>query len=80
MHDDLIDEQTRDLPEIELTVFVYLHSPDDQAEARNRVAQIRHTIEAALADEDNDLTAFVYPEVAIGNFNVRSGIWTAERP
>jgi hypothetical protein len=80
MTDDLINETTRDLPEIELTVFVYLHCPDSQAEARTRIRQIRHTIETALADEDNDLATFTYPEVAIGNFRVRSGVWTAERP
>lgn len=49
-------------PEIRVNFTVYLHA-NDQAEMRDRVSQIRHHIEEALADEDNDLVSFTYPEV-----------------
>lgn len=66
MYNDLIDETTRELPEVQLPVVVYFHcDTEDQAELRNRVNQIRHIIQEALADEDNDLRGFTYPEVRL---------------
>lgn len=65
--DDQISDATRELPEVQLPVIVYLHCDvDDQADVRDKVSQIRHVIQAALADEDNDLATFVYPEVRLG--------------
>ena len=62
-----IDAHEEEKPEIQLPVIVFLPADaDDQAEVRDRINQIRSVIEAALADEDNDLVSFVYPEVRLG--------------
>lgn len=54
-------------PEVQIPVVVFFHADtEDQVEVRERIEQIRHVIEEALGDEDNDLRGFTYSEVRLG--------------
>jgi len=65
--DDPISDETRELPEVQLPVIVYFHSQVEDLDAlKARIHEIRHAIQSALADEDNKLRSFTYPEVRLG--------------
>jgi len=67
MHDDKISDETRELPEVQLPVIVFFHCDLEETGAvRKRMEWIRNAIEKALADEDNHLGSFTYPEVRLG--------------
>ena len=61
MSEITITEAEEAKPEVRMNFTVYLHAADlDEAVART--ASIRHAIEEALADEDNNLAEFTYTE------------------
>lgn len=61
MSEITITEAEEAKPEVRMNFTVYLHAADyDEAQART--VAIRHAIETALADEDNRLGEFTYPE------------------
>lgn len=69
MASDLIPEHEVAKPEIRVPVIVFMHADtSDEVELRERIDQMRAVIEQALADEDNDLTTFTYPEVRLEPF------------
>lgn len=61
---DNIDSHEEAKPEVRVNFTVYFHAYD-MPEANDRISQIRHTIEEALKDEDNDLTTFTYGETRL---------------
>ncbi len=71
---DKIERHEEDKPEVTLAISVFLHAnPMDEVELRERVRQIEHVIENALADEDNDLVSFTYPEIQVDRAYRRDG-------
>jgi hypothetical protein len=59
-----VDAHEAEKTEIKLDVTVFFHADRlDEAEVRERVAAIKHVVEEALADEENDIRGFTYPAV-----------------
>jgi len=66
MYDAPIDSTEEEKPEVTVDVKVFFHADtQDQVEVRERLEQIRAIIEEALADDDNAVRGFVYPEVRL---------------
>jgi hypothetical protein len=59
-----VTSQEENHPELRLNFTVYFHAVDAPT-AEGRAKQIRHVIETALADEDNALVDFTYPETRV---------------
>lgn len=61
-----VDAHEAEKTEIQLPVIVYFHGDaEDTVEVRERIEAIRYVIQSALADDENDIRGFTYPEVRL---------------